>query len=271
MTVSEAAFRFEDAAAYERFMGRWSRAAASVFLGWLAVRPGGQWLDAGCGTGILAEAVLQRCAPLSVDGVDSEQAQVAAAARGPAAAAHFQVADARRLPFHDGAFDVVASALLINFVPEPMLAAAEMRRVVRVGGLVAAYVWDFAQERSPSGPLRSAMKRLGIPVPAIPGTQGTSLDALQSLFHTVGLERVETRTITVCLAYRDFQDFWEAQTPGYAPTTKILAALKDGERSRLMRALESSLPSGPRGLIEYCATANAVKGCRAEDASSSLA
>lgn len=262
--MAEAALRFDDAAAYERFMGRWSRAAASVFLDWLAVPPGATWLDVGCGTGILAETVLQRCAPSSVHGVDSEQAQVDAAARRATADARFQVADARSLPFADGTFDVVASALLINFVPEPQLAAAEMRRVARAGGLVAGFVWDFALEHSPSGPMRNAMRRFGLAVPAIPGTAGSSLEALASLFQAAALHGIETRTITVCLAYRDFQDFWEAQTPGYAPTTKILQAMGHSERSRLMRLVESSLPAGPGGRIEYCATANAVKGWNGE-------
>ncbi|MEO6362395.1 MAG: methyltransferase domain-containing protein, partial [Caldimonas sp.] len=138
-------------------MGRWSRAVARVFVEWLAVPPGASWLDVGCGTGILAETVLHLCAAASVDGVDVEPAQVAAAAQGPAGArANFAVADALRLPYRDTSFDVVASALLINFVTERALAVAEMRRVASAGALIAAYVWDFAEELSPSGPLRKA-------------------------------------------------------------------------------------------------------------------
>ena len=258
--MAEAPMRFDDGAAYERFMGRWSRAAAPVFLDWLAVRPGASWLDVGCGTGILAEALLGLCAPESVHAIDPAAAQVAAAAHGPLAGrARFHVADAVQMPFADASFDVVASALVINFIPAPALALAEMRRVARAGGLIGAYVWDFAKERSPSGPLRRAMRRLGAEVPAIPGTEISGVEALCALFATAGLERIETRTIDVCLAYEDFNDFWRSQTPGYAPTTKIIAAMKDRERMRLMRAVESSLPRGPGGVIEYCAQANAIK------------
>jgi SAM-dependent methyltransferase len=252
--------QFDDSAAYERFMGRWSRAVAPVFLDWLAVRPGASWLDVGCGTGILAETLLHRCAPESVDAIDPAAAQIAAAAQGPLAGrAQLQVADAAQLPFTDASFDVVASALVINFISAPQLALAEMRRVARPGGMVGAYVWDFATERSPSGPLRRAMRRLGAEVPAIPGTEISREEALCTLFGAARLERIETRTIDVCLAYEDFDDFWCSQTPGYAPTTKIIAAMNDRERMRLMRAVEASLPRGPGGVIEYCAQANAIK------------
>jgi ubiquinone/menaquinone biosynthesis C-methylase UbiE len=258
--VDAVPFRFDDGAAYERFMGRWSRAAAPVFLEWLAVRAGASWLDVGCGTGILAQALLERNAPSSVHAVDPAASQVAAAAQGPLAGrAHFHVADARQLPFADASYDVVASALVVNFIPDPQRAVGEMRRVARGGGVVAAYVWDFAEELSPSGPLRQAMRRLGAEVPAIPGTDVSRLDALRSLFASAGLQGIETRTIHVSLAYAGFDDFWRSQTPGYAPTTKIIAAMSDKERMRLMRGVEALLPRGPDGMIEYSARANAIK------------
>jgi ubiquinone/menaquinone biosynthesis C-methylase UbiE len=258
--VAEAAPEFDGSAAYERCMGRWSRAVAPVFLGWLAARRRASWLDVGCGTGILAETLVELCAPASVHGVDPAAPQVDAAARGPARGrAQFRVADARKLPFADASFDVVASALVINFIAERPRALAEMRRVARPGGLIAAYVWDFAEELSPSGPLRRAMRRLGADVPGIPGTEASRLEALRALFLDAGLEQIESRTIDVCLAYADFTDFWQAQTPDYQPTTKVIAAMKASERMRLMHAVQAALPAGPNGSIEYCARANAIK------------
>ena len=118
---------------------------------------------------------------------------------------------------------------------------------------------DFAAVLSPCGPLRRALRRFGAVVPGIPGTEASRLEALRSLFQAAGLEQIDTRTIDVCLAYADFQDFWQAQTPGYAPITKIIAAMKDSERMRLKRAVQSTLPNGPNGSIEYCARANAIK------------
>lgn len=258
--MPQAKLKFDDSAAYERFMGRWSRAVAPGFLEWLAPPRRANWLDVGCGTGILAETLLQLCEPSSVSAVDPAPAQLDAAARGSSAGrVDFQAADARKLPFRDGFFDIVASALVINFIPDPPPAMKEMRRVTRAGGLVAGYVWDFAEEFSPSGPLRRAMRRFGAEVPSIPGSDASRLESLRALFSDVGLESIETRTIEVCLAYADFDDFWEAQTPGYAPTTKIIAAMKESERTRLRRAVHAALPSGPGGSIEYCARANAVK------------
>lgn len=241
-------------------MGRWSRAVAPDFLTWLAAPRRARWLDVGCGTGILTEALLSMCAPAAVDAVDAASAQVNAAAEGHAAGrATFQVADATKLPFPPASFDAVASALVINFISDRSLALAEMRRVACPGGRVAAYVWDFAEERSPSGPLRRALRRVGIEAPPIPGTDASRVEALSAAFLDAGFVQVETRTIEVCLAYTNFEDFWQAQTPRYAPTTQIIAAMTAGERRRLIRAVQAVLPAGPNGSVEYCARANAIK------------
>lgn len=252
--------KFDDSAAYERAMGRWSRAVAPIFLQWLAPPANARWLDVGCGTGIFAHTLLELTAPAAVVGVDPAVSQIAEASRGPAAGrAAFQVGDARRLPFMDASFDIACSALVLNFIAERSQAVAEMRRVTRPRGRVAAYVWDFAEELSPSGPLRRAMRRYGAAVPAIPGTAESSIGALQRLFEQAALARIETRTIEVCLAYRNFEDFWQAQTPSYYPTTKIIASMTESERSRLMRAVQAELPRSPGGVIEYFARANAIK------------
>ena len=97
-------------------------------------------------------------------------------------AARFRLADAQDLPFSDASFDVVASALVMNFVPDRARAIAQMRRVARPGGLIAACVWDFAAELSPSGPLRRAMRRIGIDPSPVPGTDASGQAVLADLF-----------------------------------------------------------------------------------------
>ena len=251
---------FTDASGYERFMGRWSQAVAAHFLRWMRPPRRAKWLDVGCGTGILTEALLDLCDPAFVTGVDPAGAQIEQASRGPAAGrAQFQQADAMSLPFPDGSYDITASALVINFIPEPSRALEEMRRVTAMGGMVAGYVWDFGRELSPSGPLRQAMRALGVEVPAIPGTEHSGLQALQSLFLSAGMHAVQSTTFDVTLSYSDFDDFWEAQTPGYSPTTKIIRAMTESERRRLKRAVRERLSLGPNGKIEYAARANAIR------------
>jgi 2-polyprenyl-3-methyl-5-hydroxy-6-metoxy-1,4-benzoquinol methylase len=65
--------------AYERYIGRWSRRVADLFVDWLEVPPGQRWLDVGCGTGALSQAILKRSAPASVTGVDPLEPFVASA------------------------------------------------------------------------------------------------------------------------------------------------------------------------------------------------
>ena len=241
-------------------MGRWSRAVAPVFLDWIDAPRRATWLDVGCGTGILTEALLDLCDPASVTGIDPSAAQIDVASAGRAAQrARFRKADAMELPFADRSFDCTVSALVINFVADPAPALAEMHRVTLRGGCVGGYVWDFEKDLSPSGPLRQAMRACGAEVPAIAGTVHSSLDALESLFRQAGLSAIDSRTIDVTLAYSDFTDFWSAQTPGYSPTTQLINAMTDGERRRLMRAVQEAVPRAHNGKIEYTARANAIK------------
>src|SRR6185312_9135920 len=137
--------RWSSGDAYEPYVGRWSRLVAQQFLLWLDVAPGSAWLDVGCGTGALTQAILSEAQPHAVRGLDLSPDYVAYARKhAPDLRAQFAVADAQALPEAAATYDAVVSALALNFVPQPERAAAEMARVTHKPGVVAAYVWDYA-------------------------------------------------------------------------------------------------------------------------------
>ena len=174
---------FDDAAAYDRFMGRWSRGVGSVFLDWLAAPAGLRWLEVGCGSGAFTGLVLGACSPAKMNAIDPSKSQIDYASGQPMAKrVVFRISDAQNLPFPDATFDVVASALVINFIPDRARGVSEMRRVTRPGGVAAGYVWDFAGERGPSRPLRTGMLKVGADPGMQAGAEDTSLAALHALF-----------------------------------------------------------------------------------------
>ena len=126
-------------------MGRWSRLVAREFLSWLNVPVKSHWLDVGCGTGVFSQTILDSAAPGSVTGIDRQRAlwhlpvQQVQDER-----ARFEVGDAQALPVETGEYHAVVSGLVLNFVPEPGRAVAEMARAAKPKGVVAAYVWDYA-------------------------------------------------------------------------------------------------------------------------------
>ena len=141
---------------------------ARKFLDWLDAPKNLKWIDIGCGNGAFTEVLIARCAPAAVTGVDPSEGQLGyARARPGARRAEFRVADAQALPFPDNSFDAATMALVIVFIPDPRMAARELVRVVRPGGVVATYVWEFP-DGFPPAPLAAAMKDLG------PGTAGAA-------------------------------------------------------------------------------------------------
>lgn len=256
--------RFNDGAAYERFMGHWSRRVGDTFLDWLAPPPGGHWLDVGCGNGAFTEAIVSRCAPASVDGLDPSTDQLAFARSRPAlASARFHAGDAMALPFADAGFDAAVMPLVIFFLPDPARGVAEMARVVRAGGSVSAYAWDMPGGGFPYFPLQQSMRELGLVVPAPPSPEASRREVLQALWQEAGLADVATCVIEVERSFRDFDDYWTTVLGGPS-VGATLAALPAAGIGELQARVKGRLPVAADGSITCRARANAVKG-RASD------
>jgi SAM-dependent methyltransferase len=250
-------------AAYDAYVGRWSRPVAREFLRWLDVPPGSAWLDVGCGTGTLVEAIGGEDPRLAV-GVDRSLAFVAHARGRPGGAGRaFQVADARALPVAAGAFDAVVSGLVLNFVPEPARMVAEMARAAQPGGTVALYVWDYAAGAELIRRFWDAARALDPAAAAL--DEGVLFGwcapaALGELFTAAGLAAVATRPIEVPTRFRDFEDYWSPFLGGQGPAPAYAASLSEDRRAALREALRASLPAAPDGTIPLAARAWAVRG-----------
>lgn len=255
-----AEIRFDDGASYERYMGKWSQLVAERFLKWLEPAPHLDWLDVGCGNGAFTETVVARCAPSHVDGVDPSQEQIAfARARLSSDVATFLEGDAMALPFSDGSFDVAVMPLVIFFVPEPAKGVAEMARVLRPGGIAAAYAWDMEGGGFPYQALQHEIRQMGIAVPQAPSREASRLDVMQTLWTGAGLRDVDTCVFDVERTFGSFDDYWETILEGPSVSRQI-AAMSTEMTSELRARLQTHLRADAAGRITCSATANAVKG-----------
>lgn len=252
--------RFDDGAAYERYMGKWSQLAGETFLGWLAPQSGLRWLDVGCGNGAFTEMLVERCVPASVQGIDPSEGQLAFARARPASrVAQFRQGDAMALPFPDDTFDAAVMPLVIFFVPNPARGVAEMARVVCPGGAVTAYAWDMVGGGFPYEALHDEMRALGVAVPEPPSPGASRIDAMRDLWTGAGLDSVKTREIIVQRTFADFDDYWMTVLGGPSVGPQ-LAAMASRDLALLKARMRAHLLADATGRITYRARANAIKG-----------
>ncbi len=258
--MAQPPIRFDDGAAYERQMGVWSRLAGDIFLDWLAPVPARHWIDVGSGSGAFTETIVQRCAPAEMQGIDPSDAQLTFARSRPGAlGAVFQQGDAMALPFDDNRFDAAVMALVIFFIPEPAKGVSEMVRVVRPGGLVAAYAWDVLGGHAPNEPVWAEMRAMGLTPSHPPSADASRLDALRGLWSDAGLQRIETRTITVRRGFDSFDAFWQL-TAASGAMKATLSAMGPDAVTELRNRVRARLSPDSQGPVAFDSVANAIKG-----------
>lgn len=246
---------FGDPGAYERFMGRWSVLLAPAFLDVVHLDsslPPTRVLDVGSGTGHLARAAAARWPRCDVVGVDPvagfvEAARARAEAEGNAHRVRFEHGEAGALPLDDGSVDAALALLVLNFVPDPVGAMAEMCRVTRPGGVLAAAVWDYGRGM---GMLRTVWDAAGRLDPTVAGQDEATMPlgrpgGLVDLWRRTGLTDVDDGSVEVSRRFAAFDDYWDPFLQGTGPAGVYVTGLSDAGRAALRAEVLADLGPGP--------------------------
>jgi ubiquinone/menaquinone biosynthesis C-methylase UbiE len=230
--------------AYDRFMGRYSTELAPALADFGGARSGQTALDVGCGPGALTGELVRRLGADSVAAVDPSEPFVAAArARHPGV--DVRLSTAEDLPYADDSFDAAFAQLVVHFMDDPVRGLAEMARVTRADGMVAASVWDFENERAPLSPFWGAARELDPAALDESGFAGARAGQLSDLFERAGLRSVEETTISASVEQAGFDEWWEPFTLGVGPAGAYAMTLSEDHRAALRERCRALLPEGP--------------------------
>ena len=250
---------------YEQYVGRWSRQVAPRFLSWLAVPSARRWLDVGCGTGALCAAIADQCAPVSVVGIEPSQGFLDAAGKRLGKRAELHQGNAQAIPLANASVDATVSGLVLNFVPDAPAGLAEMARVTRDGGVIGAYVWDYAGKMELMRYFWDAAAALdpqAVKLDEGPRFPLCKPDALSALFKRAGLSEVGTTAIDVPTPFVSFEDYWRPFLGGQGPAPAYAMSLEEPRRERLRERIRECLPQQSDGSISLIARAWAVRGTK---------
>jgi SAM-dependent methyltransferase len=230
--------------AYDRFMGRYSRSLAPQLADLAGVRRGQRALDVGCGPGALTTELVGRLGAEAVAAADPSEPFVEAARRRHPGV-EVAVAGAEDLPFADGAFNAALAQLVVSFMSDPAAGLAEMRRVTRAGGVVAACVWDHAGGKAPLSPFWRAVAELDPGARDESGQPGAREGDLAALFETAGLGDVQASDLWVRVEHASFEEWWDPFALGVGPAGVYLAGLDADAGAELRERCCLLLGEGP--------------------------
>ena len=252
---------------YDRWMGRWSRLLADEFLSWLSLPPKLRWLDVCCGSGVLSEAIVERFVPTRIVGVDVslQQIEFARAHRaGPFVS--FQVGDAMALPFEEGSFDAVVCGLGLNYLPDPKAALQGMQRIAAPEGIIAIYVWDYADGTRFLREFWDAATAVDPEAAAYDQAHRFALcnpESLRELFDSAGLKGVRAQALDIVTRFISFDDYWQPLLAGQGSAPNYLVSRDEATQVAIRERLRDALPACEAGVIELPARGWAVSGRRA--------
>lgn len=258
--------KWASGAAYETYMGRWSRRVARPFVEWVGAGEAAHWLEIGCGTGALTAAICDAGKAASVIACDPAEPFVAhTRSKVSDPRASFVVAGVESLPSREGGFDAIVSGLVLNFIPAPDRALANMRERARPGGIVAAYVWDYAggfeflkHFWAEAVALDPAAEKLdeGVRFPLC------HEPALAEIFRSTGLSDVSTRALDIPTHFASFDDYWTPFLGGTGPAPAYVTSLDPPRRDALRERLRARIRAESDGSIRLNARAWGARGVR---------
>lgn len=258
--------KWTSGAAYDQWMGRWSRLLAYEFLSWLNSPTNLRWLDVCCGSGVLTEAIIHRCRPAQVAGVDASSQQIEfARAHRAHPSVTFETGDAMALAFAEASFEVAVCGLGLNFVPQPERALQEMRRVTVSNAVIAIYVWDYAEGARFLREFWDAAAVVDREASAYDQAQRFPIcnpEALRKLFEGAGLENVEVRGLDITTRFASFDDYWQPLLTGQGSAPNYFATRDERTQNMIRERLRKLLTTDCEGAIELPARAWAVLGRR---------
>ena len=241
-------------------MGVWSQLVGTHFLEWLNPSGGLNWIDIGCGSGAFTAQVAEFFSPSHLLGIDPSEAQIEFARnRSIKHPVTFQTGDAMSPPCEDNSMDIATMAPVLFFVPDPENALAEMKRVVKPGGIIATYDWDVPGGGLPHEWLHKELRKRGIEYPLPPNAEVSRMDELEKLWDEAGLRSIECKQFIATRTFTNFKELWDISMKAPA-FLEVFDDLAPEVISDIRSTVENELTKSPSGSVSIHAHANAIQG-----------